>query len=618
MESLSKTLGYPDPSIYAKSLLDYILTNSPIILFSADKGGNINFVSGKSLEALGLDPSSMKGTNFVDYAWIAEIPEPDGSLRSLSQVEVLELVLVGKEISAEIEFGGRFFTIRISPARSVSGEISGLVGVAVDITDRKEAQNSLEKRTIDFKTVISNLPVVVFSISPEGQILLSEGKGLKHLGLDPKEITGKSIYDRAESRPEVLDAFNKTLQGEESLYHSKINDLYLETRMYPRLNKKKKVEEILGIVYDISDRLEYEAMIRFNLSVISQVNDAIIALDADQRITYYNKYAAQLYGVGETDCIGKHYSVMFKEDWITDENYKAAMKDWETVGASKRELIHTLSSGKKIMIESNFKKIIPDSFISPGLIMVNRDITAKKEANESLEQALRDLAKTNKELEQFAYIASHDLQEPLRTIASYLQLLERKFEKDIKPEMREFIRVSVDAAKRQQVLIESLLSYSRVGSSSLKKSEGNPEGILEEVEKDLGSVIRETNARLVFEGPFPNIFADQEQIRRLFINLISNAIKFRSPKRSPIVQITAKKIPGFWEFCVSDNGIGMDAKYFDRIFIIFQKLHANSEYPGTGIGLSICKKIVENHEGKIWVRSILGNGSEFYFTLPEV
>ncbi|TGJ98522.1 PAS domain S-box protein [Leptospira langatensis] len=618
MESLSKTLGYSDTSVFAKSLLDYILFNSPIILFSADREGLINYVSGKSLDALGLDPSTMKGTNFVDYAWTAEVSEPDGSLRSLGPAEVLELVLVGKEISSEIEFGERFFSIRISPSRSIEGEISGIVGVAIDVTDRKEAQDSLEKRTIDFKTVIGNLPVVVFSISTEGKILLSEGNGLKRLGLEPKDIAGKTVYERAESRPEVIDAFNKALQGEESIYHSKINGLYIETRMYPRFGKKRKVEEILGIMYDISDRLEYEAMIRFNLAVISQVNDAIIALDADQRITYYNKYAAKLYEVGESDCLGKHYTSMFKEDWISDENYRAAMKDWETIGASKRELIHTLSSGKKISIESNFKKIIPDGFVSPGLIMVNRDITEKKETNESLEAALRGLEKTNKELEQFAYIASHDLQEPLRTIASYLQLLERKFEKDIKPEMKEFIRVSVDAAKRQQVLIESLLSYSRVGSASVKKTRIDPEEILEEVERDLGSVIRETRTRLIFEGPFPNIYADPEQIHRLFSNLISNAIKFRSPKRTPLIEVSVKEVQGALEFCVSDNGIGMDAKYFDRIFIIFQKLHANSEYPGTGIGLSICKKIVENHGGKIWVRSLLGSGSEFFFTLPEV
>lgn len=740
-------MGSPSP-IFSDStpenpepLLDYILSNSPIVLFSADENGVMSFASGKALDMLGLDSSAFVGTNFVQHEWNAEIREEDGSVRSLEQTEALRLVLSGKEISAETVFLGRYFAVRISPAIGKDGKVRGLVGVSLDITDRKIAEDILEKRTVDFQTLIGVLPVVVFSISPEGRIMLADGKGLERLKINPKEIVGKTIFERAGNRPEVMEAFSKALKGEESIYHTDQNDLLLETRMYPRIGKNG-VQEILGIVYDISDRKEYENRIRkneekyrnlfqnnpqvmfvfersslkilavnqtaiqtygysekefigksavelrlpedrefmmekirglkpgpnffqemkhlrkdgsivyldivsspiqfqeiesvlvsamdvservritrenrFNMEVISQVNDAIIALDGDMNITYYNTSAARMYEVEEGECLGKHYTSLFQEDWISEENYKEAMDDWENLGSSKRELIHTLRSGRKITIESNFKKINAEGHLTPGLIMVNRDISEKIEARRSLEEALQGLAKTNKELEQFAYIASHDLQEPLRTIASYLQLLERKFSDEIKPEMREFIHVSVEAAKRQQGLIESLLSYSRVGSDSVKKSKGDPYLILDEVRKDLSSVIQETKTNLVLEGPFPELYADQDQIRRLFSNLISNGIKFRSPNRSPEIRIKAKHVPGANVFSVSDNGIGMDPKYFDRIFIIFQKLHSRSEYPGTGIGLSICKKIVENHGGKIWVQSSIGKGSEFFFSLPEV
>ncbi|MGJ4747074.1 PAS domain-containing protein [Leptospira sp. SA-E8] len=725
-----------------KPLLDYILSNSPIVLFSADETGLMNFASGKALDMLGLDSSAFIGTNFVQHEWNAEIREEDGSVRSLGQTEALKLVLSGKEVSAETVFLGRHFSVRISPAIGEDGKVRGLVGVSLDITDRKIAEDILEKRTVDFETLIGALPVIVFSISPEGRIILADGKGLERLKINPKDLVGKTIFERAENRPEVLEAFSKALQGEESIYHTELNDLFLESRMYPRLGRNGRIQEILGIVYDISDRKEYENKIRqneekyrslfqnnpqimfvfdrsslqvlavnrtallaygyseeefigkpiselrpeedraylfqairnlkegpnsfsemrhfkkngsimyldivsspirfqntdavlvsgidvservkitrenrFNMEVIAQVNDAIIALDGDMKITYYNSYAAKMYEVEEGECLGKHYTSLFKEDWISDENYKEAMEDWNTLGASKRELIHTLRSGRKITIESNFKKINAEGYLVPGLIMVNRDISEKIESRRSLEEALLGLAKTNKELEQFAYIASHDLQEPLRTIASYLQLLERKFSEEIKPEMREFIQVSVEAAKRQQGLIESLLSYSRVGSDSVKKSKGDPNLILDEVRKDLSSVIQESRTNLVLEGPFPEVYADHDQIRRLFSNLISNGIKFRSPSRSPEIHIKVKHVQGANVFSVSDNGIGMDPKYFDRIFIIFQKLHTRSEYPGTGIGLSICKKIVENHGGKIWVQSSVGKGSEFFFTLPEV
>lgn len=725
-----------------KSLLDYILSNSPIVLFSADETGLMNFASGKALDMLGLDSSAFIGTNFVQHEWNAELREEDGTVRSLEQTDALRLVLSGKEISAETVFLGRHFAVRISPAIGEDGKVRGLVGVSLDITDRRIAEDILEKRTVDFQTLIGALPVVVFSISPEGRIILADGKGLERLKINPKEVVGKTIFERAGNRPEVMEAFSKSLQGEESIYHTSQNGLLLETRMYPRMGKNGRIQEILGIVYDISDRKEYEDRIRkneekyrnlfqnnpqimfvfersslkilavnqtaiqiygysekefleksavelrlpeerefmvekikglkpgpnffqemkhlkkdgsivfldivsspiqfqeaeavlvsamdvservrltkenrFNMEVISQVNDAIIALDGDQKITYYNSYAAKMYEVEEGECLGKHYTSLFEEDWISEENYKEAMEDWKNQGASKRELVHTLRSGRKITIESNFKKINAEGYLVPGLIMVNRDISEKIEYRKSLEEALLGLAKTNKELEQFAYIASHDLQEPLRTIASYLQLLERKFSEEIKPEMREFIHVSVEAAKRQQGLIESLLSYSRVGSDSVKKSKEDTNLILDEVKKDLSSVIQETKANLVLEGPFPEVYADQDQIRRLFSNLISNGIKFRSQTRSPEIRIKVKNVPGANVFSVADNGIGMDPKYFDRIFIIFQKLHTRSEYPGTGIGLSICKKIVENHGGKIWVQSSVGKGSEFFFSLPEV
>lgn len=725
-----------------KPLLDYILSNSPIVLFSADETGLINYASGKALDMLGLDSDAFIGTNFIDHQWNAEFREENGTVRSLEQTEALKLVLSGKEISAEAVFLGRHFAVRISPAIGEDGKNRGLVGVSIDITERKIAEDILEKRTIDFQTLIGALPVTVFSISPEGKIILADGKGLERLKINPKEVVGKTIFERAGNRPEVMEAFSRSLQGEESVYHTNQNGLLLETRMYPRTGKGGRIQEILGIVYDISDRKEYEDRIRkneekyrnlfrnnpqimfvferssltitavnqaaieaygysetefigknaqelrlpeerefmkekikglksgpnffqemrhlkkdgsivyldivsspiqfqetesvlvsamdvservrmsrenrFNMEVISQVNDAIIALDGDMNITYYNASAARMYEVKEGECLGKHYTSLFQEDWISDENYKEAMQDWDSIGSSKRELVHTLKSGKKITVESNFKKINAEGYLVPGLIMVNRDISEKIEARKSLEEALQGLAKTNKELEQFAYIASHDLQEPLRTIASYLQLLERKFSEEIKPEMKEFIQVSVEAAKRQQGLIESLLSYSRVGSDSVKKSKGDSNRILDEVRKDLSSVIQDAKANLVLEGPFPEVYVDQDQIRRLFSNLISNGIKFRSPSRSPEIRIKVKNVPGANIFSVSDNGIGMDPKYFDRIFIIFQKLHTRSEYPGTGIGLSICKKIVENHGGKIWVQSSVGKGSEFFFSLPEV
>ncbi|PJZ26317.1 PAS domain-containing sensor histidine kinase [Leptospira hartskeerlii] len=623
-------MGSPSPifsdssSGNSESLLNYILSNSPIVLFSADETGLMNFASGKALDMLGLDSSAFIGTNFVEHQWNAELREEDGTVRSLEQTDALKLVLSGKEISAETVFLGRHFAIRISPAMGEDGKIVGLVGVSLDISDRKEYEDRIRKNEEKYRNLFRNNPQIMFVFERSSLAISAVNQAaVEAYGYSEKEFIGKSAEELR--LPEDREFMKEKIKGLkvgsnffQEMRHLKKDGsiVYLDIVSSPI--QFQDTESVLVSAMDVSERVKLSRENRFNMEVISQVNDAIIALDGDMNITYYNASAARMYEVNEVECLGKHYTSLFQEDWISDENYKEAMEDWNTLGSSKRELIHTLKSGKKITIESNFKKINAEGYLVPGLIMVNRDISEKIEARKSLEEALQGLAKTNRELEQFAYIASHDLQEPLRTIASYLQLLERKFSEEIKPEMREFIQVSVEAAKRQQGLIESLLSYSRVGSDFVKKSKGDSNQILAEVKKDLSSVIQETKANLVFEGPFPEVYVDEDQIRRLFSNLISNGIKFRSPNRSPEIHIKVKQVPGANVFSVSDNGIGMDPKYFDRIFIIFQKLHNRTEYPGTGIGLSICKKIVENHGGKIWVQSFVGKGSEFFFSLPEV
>lgn len=238
----------------------------------------------------------------------------------------------------------------------------------------------------------------------------------------------------------------------------------------------------------------------------------------------------------------------------------------------------------------------------------------RKLAHEQLKQTSDDLARSNTDLQQFAYIASHDLSEPLRMIVSYLELLSERHHAQLNGEAQEFIGYAVDGAQRMQGMIQDLLAYARVDNRGREFQPTNCEGVLEAALKNLKLVIAETGA-VVEHEPLPMVRGDPIQLAQVFQNLISNAIKFRG-NTPPRIQIAARRGEREWTFSVQDNGIGIDQKNFERIFVLFQRLHTRQEYPGTGIGLALCKKIIERHGGRIWVESKAGQGTTFFFTLP--
>jgi len=243
-----------------------------------------------------------------------------------------------------------------------------------------------------------------------------------------------------------------------------------------------------------------------------------------------------------------------------------------------------------------------------------RDVTDRKRAQAELAQQAQRLARSNAELEQFAYIASHDLQEPLRMVASYTQLLAKRYRGKLDSDADEFIGYAVDGVTRMQGLINDLLAYSRIGRSGSPREPTDCSGVLGRVLTDLKVAIEESGA-VVTHGTLPEVMGDAAQLRQVFQNLISNAIKFRG-QEPPRIHVSCERSGDEWLFSVRDSGIGIDPQYADRIFDIFHRLHSKAEYPGTGIGLAICRRVVERHGGRIWVESEPGTGSTFFFTLP--
>jgi light-regulated signal transduction histidine kinase (bacteriophytochrome) len=276
------------------------------------------------------------------------------------------------------------------------------------------------------------------------------------------------------------------------------------------------------------------------------------------------------------------------------------------------ELLARHKDGREFPVEISLSPMASDG--DQLVTAIVRDKTDRLATELRLQAAVADLARSNAELEQFAYVASHDLQEPLRMVASYTQLLARRYKGRLDQDADEFIEFAVDGARRMQDLINDLLMYSRVGRFELQPEIVDTGRLTDDVVRDLAAALEESGGR-VEHTDLPLVHGDPTQLRQLFQNLIANAVKFHG-ERQPQVSITATRSDSFWTFAVRDNGIGIEPQYLERIFVLFQRLHTRADYPGTGIGLAICKKIVQRHGGRIWLESQPGQGTTFFFTLP--
>jgi signal transduction histidine kinase len=297
------------------------------------------------------------------------------------------------------------------------------------------------------------------------------------------------------------------------------------------------------------------------------------------------------------------------QNWLTTKEQEARRLQWTFIPGIILNLMAFYLVYRAIQKETSDRKQAEAS-----LKKLNEELEHRvQERTTELKDANTNLLRSNRELEQFAYVASHDLQEPLRAINSYTQLLARKYQGNLDAKADKYIGYIVEGATRMQQLINDLLSFSRVGTKAKEFEAIACEAVLSKVLSNLRVAIAESRS-VVTHDPLPTVMGDEIQLIQLFQNLIGNAIKFHR-EEPPRVHISAQQSKNEWVFSVRDNGIGMEAEYFDRIFTIFQRLHSKSEYPGTGIGLAVCKKIVERHGGRIWLESTLGVGTTFHFTI---
>jgi PAS domain S-box-containing protein len=353
-------------------------------------------------------------------------------------------------------------------------------------------------------------------------------------------------------------------------------------------------------------------------SLLEASLDPLVTISRAGKITDVNIATEEATGVERTKLIGTDFSDYFTDPEKARAGYQKAFDQGRVVDYP---LAIRGASGEVIDVLYNATVFRDETGHIVGVFAAARDVTERMHAERALqraEAALRsekdELARSNAELEQFAYVASHDLQEPLRMVSSYTQLLARRYVGRLDADADEFIGYAVDGAQRMQQLITDLLAFSRVGTRGKELVPMESQAAYEEALGNLAVSIEESGAVLSAD-PLPAVRGDHQQLVQLFQNLIGNAVKFCQGE-APRVHVSAREEGAEWIFSVADNGIGMDPQYFERIFIIFQRLQGRHEFPGTGIGLALCKKIVSRHHGRIWVESTPGEGSTFYFTIP--
>ncbi|MFH0733046.1 MAG: ATP-binding protein [bacterium] len=438
----------------------------------------------------------------------------------------------------------------------------------------------------------------------------------------PEELLQKNIINNIFNIKNdlILEAFKvkKSVTIEtETIINEEI--IYLETKLVPIVKENNRADAILGIARDVTEKKiihnklqKTQEMLQL---VINTIPQRVFWKDKNNHYLGCNKQTAQDAGfdsveemIGKTDydCIW----AIEAEKYIADDNEVVRLgkpKFNFEEKLKKQDGYYWIKTSKVPLFNSG-----GDIFAVLG---VYEDITERKKTEEELKVTLDKLEKSNKELEQFANVASHDLQEPLRMVASYTQLLEKKYKDQLDESANEYIHYAVDGAMRMQILINDLLDYSRITTRGKEFTKVNLSVVLGRAIINLYNKINEKNA-IVANGFLPNVWGDEVQLVRVFQNLIDNSLKYSS-HLTPAIFISSEEQETEWVITVKDNGIGINEEYKEKIFKLFERLHSYNEYTGTGIGLTICKKIIERHGGRIWLDTSIKEGAAFCFTIKK-
>nr|WP_218836360.1 PAS domain S-box protein [Halobaculum salinum] len=515
--------------------------------------------------------------------------------------------------------GSRFWAdVVITAIRDVDGTLRGFTKVTRDMTEQREYEQRLRRERDLTEQILETVPVGISVIDSDGTFVRANRQALALLEINEADLgdlpaESRALYDaEGELVPGGRRPWTRVSETGESVHDFQCridrpegDHRWLSITAVPLDGIPSGDGGTVVVIEDVTDRRERERRLERRRSelrtelgeILGRISDAFFALDEDRRFTHLNERAAELFQHSEDELLGQSLRETFPEraGGRLGEEFDGALDTQEHTNFEQYD------DELDAWLEYN---VYPSE---SGLSVYIHDITDRREYQRKLEES-------NERLEQFAYAASHDLQEPLRMVSSYLQLIEGRYGDELDEDGREFLEFAVDGADRMRNMIDGLLAYSRVETRGEPFEPVDLGDVLVDVREDLQMRIVESDAEIAAE-PLPRVRGDRGQLRQVLQNLLDNAIVY-SGDGPPRVRFEAERDGDEWVVSVSDEGIGIDPDNADRVFDVFQRLHSRDRYEGTGIGLALCERIVERHGGELWLDSVPGEGTTFSFTLP--
>ncbi|WP_414469545.1 PAS domain S-box protein [Methanobacterium sp. ACI-7] len=637
-----------------------LVEHSPDSITRFDKSLRHTFINRAGAAMTGLNPEEYIGKTHLELGMPSELAEEVDEL-------LKRIFKTGKPEEFEFEIpsssGLKHYYSYNSPEFDEYGNVKSVLAIAHDLTDRIKAENELRNSEKKFRATIEESYDGIMLIDEEKRIIEWNHAMEEITGLTKKDMVNTFLWDfmyqvlvEEKKTPKMYNRIKSMLiknLSEENEFdpHHKIEReiqtpdykrKFIESTIYPMktdkgimygsitrdVTDKKILEEELkkskdNLEKEVHRRTEElkEAYISLKESeekykqFFDTSPDATLHVDLTGIILNANKSALRSLGKSKNELVGMHFTeigMLFPEDLAMHSKKffhlieKGYVKHYES---------RVIGKNGEILWGDTYPILLKKDGTPDSVLVISHNITPRKLAEEKLKETIEELEQSNYELQQFAYITSHDLQEPLRTIASYAGLIKRRYKGQLDQDADEFIDFMINGASRMKEMIQGLLDYSRVETLEEELKPVDSKEVVKDALKNLNVAIKESNARITCKN-LPIINADKRQLIQVFQNLIGNAIKFKDPNKRLKIHISARKGENEYIFSVSDNGIGIEKQYTDKIFEVFKRLHTIDKYKGAGIGLAIVKRIIDRHEGSVWVDSTFGEGSTFYFTIP--